>query len=217
MACFTPSTPRRRASCGSARRGRARSRSRTGWGSRSPHTCVLRSTFWRSGLISSAQTSSERGLRPARLRSRYCSVRPESTMSSTISTSRPSITASRSLRIRTTPEDLVAEPYEATAMKSTSHGTSSCAHQVGQEQHGTLQNADQHQILPRVVARDLRGQLADPALQILGRDEDLPDRVVAFHGADLDVGRRSLLIAIAGRSGRAAAEPDRVSRRRASP
>ena len=45
-------------------------------------------------------------------------------MSSTISTSRPSIAASRSLRIRTTPEDLVAEPYEATAMKSTSTGTS---------------------------------------------------------------------------------------------
>src|SRR4051812_5677085 len=53
---------------------------------------------------------------------RYCSVRPESTMSSTIRTSRPSIGVSRSLRIRTTPLESVAEPYEETAMKSTSHG-----------------------------------------------------------------------------------------------
>jgi hypothetical protein len=45
-------------------------------------------------------------------------------MSSTIRTWRPSIGVSRSLRIRTTPEDSVAEPYEATAMKSTSHGIS---------------------------------------------------------------------------------------------
>ena len=59
---------------------------------------------------SSAQTSSVRGLREPRLRIRYWSVSPESTMSSTISTSRPSITASRSFRIRTTPEDFVAEP-----------------------------------------------------------------------------------------------------------
>ena len=44
-------------------------------------------------------------------------------MSSTISTSRPSIDASRSLRIRTTPLESVDDPYEATAMKSTSHGT----------------------------------------------------------------------------------------------
>src|SRR4051794_32680465 len=53
---------------------------------------------------------------------RYCSVRPESTMSSTISTCRPSIGVSRSLRIRTTPLESVAEPYDETAMKSTSHG-----------------------------------------------------------------------------------------------
>ena len=45
-------------------------------------------------------------------------------MSSTISTWRPSIEVSRSLRIRTTPLESVAEPYEETAMKSTSHGIS---------------------------------------------------------------------------------------------
>src|SRR3954466_10515935 len=81
-----------------------------------------RSTLRRDGLVSSAQTSSVAGLRAPRLRSRYCSVRPESTMSSTISTWRPSIGVSRSLRIRTTPLESVAEPYDETAMKSTSHG-----------------------------------------------------------------------------------------------
>ena len=76
-------------------------------------------------------------------------------MSSTISTSRPSIAASRSLRIRTTPEDLVADPYEATAMKSTSTGIVEVAHQVREEEHGALEHADEQQVLARVVARDL--------------------------------------------------------------
>src|SRR4051812_5905354 len=80
------------------------------------------STLRRDGLVRSAQTSSDAGLRAPRFRMRYCSVRPESTMSSTISTWRPSIGVSRSLRIRTTPLESVAEPYDETAMKSTSHG-----------------------------------------------------------------------------------------------
>src|SRR4051812_46269584 len=58
------------------------------------------------------------------VRRRYESVSPESTMSSTIRTSRPSIDASRSFRILTTPLESVDEPYEATAMKSSSHGGS---------------------------------------------------------------------------------------------
>ena len=53
----------------------------------------------------------ERGRRRAlRLRIRYWRVRPESMMSSTISTWRSSIGASRSLRMRTTPEESVCEP-----------------------------------------------------------------------------------------------------------
>lgn len=39
-------------------------------------------------------------------------------MSSTISTSRPAMSVSRSLRIRTTPDDLVPMPYEETAIQS---------------------------------------------------------------------------------------------------
>ena len=43
-------------------------------------------------------------------------------MSSTTSTWRSAIGASRSLRIRTTPELSVPEPYEEIAMKSIEHG-----------------------------------------------------------------------------------------------
>ena len=102
-------------------------------------------------------------------------------MSSTISTSRPSIEASRSLRIRTTPEDFVADPYDATAMKSTSHRDFEVAHQVRQEEHRTLEDPDQDQVLAGVVARDLGRELTDPAREVLGRDQDLPDRVVVGH------------------------------------
>ncbi len=48
--------------------------------------------------------------RVARLRSSHDSVSPESTMSSTISTSRSLMSRSRSLRMRTTPDDDVDEP-----------------------------------------------------------------------------------------------------------
>ena len=39
-------------------------------------------------------------------------------MSSTMSTCRPVMSVSRSLRIRTTPEDFVDDPYEETAIQS---------------------------------------------------------------------------------------------------
>ena len=70
-----PTRPRR-AGCGSARRGPGRSRSRSGPGSRSRRSAIGSSTLRRSGLVSSAQTSSEAGPRAPRLRMRYCSVRP---------------------------------------------------------------------------------------------------------------------------------------------
>src|SRR6266567_7443556 len=83
------------------------------------------STRIASGLRSSAQTSSDAGLRVIRFLHSQDSVRPESTMSSTTSTFLPSISRSRSLRIRTTPDDDVAEPYELTAMNSNWTGTGS--------------------------------------------------------------------------------------------
>ncbi len=63
-----------------------------------------------SGLRSRVTTSSEAGLRVLRLRISHDSVRPESMMSSTISTWRPAMSLSRSLRMRTTPEDEVEDP-----------------------------------------------------------------------------------------------------------
>ena len=63
-----------------------------------------------SGLRSSVQISTEAGPRERRLDTSQDSVRPVSMMSSTISTCRPVMSVSRSLRIRTTPEDLVPEP-----------------------------------------------------------------------------------------------------------
>ncbi|SKU47464.1 Uncharacterised protein [Mycobacteroides abscessus subsp. abscessus] len=71
-----------------------------------------------SGLRSSETTLSERGPREARLRISQLKVSPESMMSSTMRTSRFWMSRSRSFRMRTTPEDEVAEPYELTAMNS---------------------------------------------------------------------------------------------------
>ena len=96
-------------------------------------------------------------------------------MSSTISTSRPSIEASRSLRIRTTPEESVDEPYEATAMKSTSHVGLQVAHEVGEEEDRALQHADQQQLAALVVARDLLGQLAHAVRELVALHQDLAD------------------------------------------
>ena len=109
---------RRTGGCGSARRSRARTRSRSGSGSRTPRSGTSRSTSRRAGFVSSAHTSSDCGPRASSVRSRYESVSPESTMSSTTSTLRPAIGASRSLRMRTTPELSVPDPYELIAMKS---------------------------------------------------------------------------------------------------
>ena len=63
-------------------------------------------------------TRTDAGPRERRLPTSQDSVSPESTMSSTTSTSLPVMSVSRSLRIRTTPEDRVPEPYEETAIQS---------------------------------------------------------------------------------------------------
>ena len=63
-----------------------------------------------SGLRRSVQTSTEAGPREPRFAMSQDRVRPESTMSSTISTCLPVMSRSRSLRMRTTPEDFVPDP-----------------------------------------------------------------------------------------------------------
>ena len=69
-------------------------------------------------------------------------------------------------------------------MKSTSQGSVDRAHQVGEEEDGALQHADEQRVAARVVARDLRAQLADAVLQIVRLDQDLADRRVAHEGAE---------------------------------
>src|SRR5213595_61173 len=71
-----------------------------------------------SGLRRRVKTSTDSGPRERRLRSSQDRVRPESMMSSTTRTLRPVMSRSRSLRIRTTPLDLVPDPYDDTAIQS---------------------------------------------------------------------------------------------------
>ena len=66
--------------------------------------------YFDPGWRSMAHTLGDAGPRERRLPASQDRVSPESTMSSTMSTCRPVMSVSRSLRIRTTPEDLVPEP-----------------------------------------------------------------------------------------------------------
>ena len=65
-------------------------------------------------------------------------------------------------------------------MKSISHGMVRCAHQVGHEEDGALQHADQEQVAPGVVGGDLLAQLGDPLLQRVRLDQDLGDAAFQF-------------------------------------
>ena len=49
------------------------------------------------------------------------------------------------------------------------------AHQVGEEEEGALEHADQQQVLARVVAGDLFRHRPDAVLQVVRLDEDLAD------------------------------------------
>src|SRR3954453_11924501 len=75
-------------------------------------------TFAASGLRSRVHTLSDSGSREPRLDSSQDSVTPESMMSSTIRTCLPLMSGTRSLRIRTTPEDWVPAPYGDSAIQS---------------------------------------------------------------------------------------------------
>ena len=112
---------------------------------------------------------------------RYCSVSPESTMSSTIRTLRPSSGASRSLRIRTTPRGVGRRAVRRDRHEVDLARDVEVAHQVGQEEHGALEHADQQQVLALVVARDLRRHLLDAVLELVRLDEDLADVLVLEH------------------------------------
>ncbi len=75
-------------------------------------------TLAASGLRSRVQIFNESGSREPRLEISQDKVSPESMMSSTMRTCLPLMSVSRSLRIRTTPEDWVPAPYDDTAIQS---------------------------------------------------------------------------------------------------
>ena len=103
-------TPRCRGDCDSARRSRGRTRSRSGWGSRSPRSGSRHRSRAAPASPAARRCPPTRDVVASRLRTRYESVSPESTMSSTTSTFRSSTGTSRSLRIRTTPDESTPDP-----------------------------------------------------------------------------------------------------------
>ena len=148
-------TRRRRAGCGSARRGPGRSRSRIGRGSRSRRSAIGSSTLRRSGLVSSAQTSSDAGSRAPRLRSRYCSVRPGV---DDVLDDQHVAALDRRVEVLEDPHDAAGVGRRAVGR----HGHEvdlardlDVAHEVGQEEDGALEHADQQQVAAGVVAGDL--------------------------------------------------------------
>jgi hypothetical protein len=67
-------------------------------------------------------------------------------------------------------------------------------HEIAQEEHRTLEDANQQQRpgwAGSIVARDLLAQLGDAALQILGGDEHLADCGLACHARGCGHGRES--------------------------
>src|SRR4051812_48931043 len=55
------------------------------------------------------------------------------------------------------------------------------AHQIAEEEHGALQDADEQQVAAVVVARDLGPELGHPRPQLVRLDEHLPDRHAGAH------------------------------------
>ena len=100
-------------------------------------------------------------------------------MSSTTITCLLAMSRSRSLRMRTTPEEVRPGPYEETAMNSSSTGRACAAQrpgEVGHEDERALEHADQqHAVVLGVVGRDLLGQLVDLALDLLLGHHDALD------------------------------------------
>ena len=112
----------------------------------------------RTGRFSSVQTSRDAAPAPRTCQRRYASVRPVSTRSSTMTTSRPSTSTSRSLRIRTRPE---SGAYREMARKSTVTSISVIgAHQVGEEDQRSLEHADEHDTVG-MIAGDSTGDALD--------------------------------------------------------
>ena len=84
-------------------------------------------------------------------------------MSSTTRTWRPSMLMSRSLRMRTTPEESRRRAVAGDRHEVDLAGNRQLAHQVGHEEDGALEDADEQQVAALVVGRDLLAELRDAA------------------------------------------------------
>ena len=99
-------------------------------------------------------------------------------MSSTTRTCRPLMSPSRSLRIRTTPEDLVPEPYDDTAIQSIWAGECSARARSAMTMTAPLSTPTSSRSRPCVVGVDLGGELGDAGSGSPPRVQD-PLEVVA--------------------------------------
>ena len=97
-------------------------------------------------------------------------------MSSTMTTRRPVMSLSRSFRIRTTPLDDVAEPYDDTAMNSSSHGIGSAWAKSVRNITAPLSTQISSGGRSRSwSAATAAGELADLVLQRVGADQGAGD------------------------------------------
>jgi hypothetical protein len=57
------------------------------------------------------------------------------------------------------------------------------AREVGQEDEARLQQRDEQQVAAVVLAGDVRAELVDPGVQLLGREKDLTDAGIDSYDA----------------------------------
>jgi hypothetical protein len=57
------------------------------------------------------------------------------------------------------------------------------AREVGQEDEARLQQRDEQQVAALVLAGDVRAELVDPGVQLLGREKDLTDAGIDSYDA----------------------------------
>src|SRR5581483_4788840 len=109
------------------------------------------------------------GFRWSRIRSKYCSVRPVSRMSSTTITVFPSMPVSRSLLSRTCPEDFVSFPGHSDEIER--HFPADLPRQFRKKEYRALQNSHQNERLIGKILPNLLAHLLDPFLDSGPRDQ----------------------------------------------
>ena len=158
--------------CGCAGRSRCRSRPRTRRGSRSrPTSPSPRPRGARACRAARRPRAGPGGASPRNSSTRF-SVWPVSTMSSTTSTSRPSISPRRSFSTRTSRLDFGAHAVGGDLEEVDLDRQVELAHQSAMKTKEPRSRPDHHQLVGAgVEGRDLAGQPLDPRGDRLGRDQ----------------------------------------------